>query len=38
MGRDSVAHADLGDIERERRMGYTYVGAWPAALLRNRTP
>jgi len=38
MGRDSVAHADLGDIERERRMGYTYVGAWPAALLRDRTP
>jgi PelA/Pel-15E family pectate lyase len=38
MGRDSVAHADLGDIERERRMGYTYVGAWPAAVLRDRTP
>lgn len=38
MGRDSVAHADLGDIERERRMGYTYVGAWPAALLRDHTP
>ncbi|WP_312145083.1 pectate lyase [Brevundimonas sp.] len=32
MGRDSVAHPDLADIERERRMGYTYVGAWPASL------
>lgn len=38
MGRDSIAHADLADIERERRMGYTYVGVWGAALLRNRTP
>lgn len=35
MGRDSVAHADLSDIERERRMGYTYVGTWPSALLRR---
>lgn len=35
MGRDSVAHADLADIERERRMGYTYVGAWPASLLNK---
>jgi PelA/Pel-15E family pectate lyase len=35
MGRDSIAHADLADIERERRMGYTYVGAWPSALLND---
>ena len=33
MGRDSVAHDDLADIERERRMGYTYVGVWPSTLL-----
>lgn len=33
MGRDSVPHRDLADIERERRMGYTYVGTWPASLL-----
>lgn len=35
MGRDSVAHADLADIEHERRMGYTYVGTWPSGLLRK---
>lgn len=35
MGRDSVAHADLADIERERRMGYTYVGTWPSRLLNK---
>lgn len=35
MGRDSVAHADLADIERERRMGYTYIGTWPRTLLAN---
>lgn len=33
MGRDSVRHVDLADIERERRMGYAYVGVWPAPLL-----
>ncbi|WP_312781132.1 pectate lyase [Brevundimonas sp.] len=38
MGRDSVAHADLASIERERRMGYTYVGAWPAMLLKEQYP
>lgn len=36
MGRDSVAHDDLADIERERRMGYTYIGTWPSVLLRKR--
>ena len=38
MGRDSVPHAQLSDIERERRMGYTYVGAWAAALLTKPRP
>lgn len=38
MGRDSVAHADLAGIEHERRMGYTYVGAWPASLLTELYP
>lgn len=38
MGRDSVAHADLASIERERRMGYAYVGVWPRALLDDLYP
>ncbi|MGH7026396.1 pectate lyase [Brevundimonas sp.] len=38
MGRDSVPHANLASIERERRLGYTYVGAWPGALLNDLDP
>ena len=38
MGRDSVPHGDLAAIERERRLGYAYVGEWPAALLRSTRP
>lgn len=34
-GRDSVGHSDLADIERQRRMGYTYVDAWPSPLLNE---
>lgn len=38
MGRDSVAHDEVTDIERERRMGYRYYGTWPAALLSDDYP
>ncbi|MES2861396.1 MAG: pectate lyase [Pseudomonadota bacterium] len=38
LGRDSVVHFDVAQIERERRMGYRYYGAWPAALLQDDYP
>lgn len=38
MGRDSVPHANLADIEQERRAGYNYVGTWPANLLKTDYP
>lgn len=38
LGRDSVVHYDVAQIERERRMGYRYYGAWPEVLLMTDYP
>jgi PelA/Pel-15E family pectate lyase len=38
MGRDSTARYDFNEIERERRVGYGYLGAWPAKLLEKEYP
>ena len=38
LGRDSVVHFEVAQIERERRMGYRYYGDRPAALLRDDYP
>ncbi|QTN20453.1 pectate lyase [Brevundimonas sp. AJA228-03] len=38
LGRDSVVHYELSQIERERRMGYRYYGDRPAGLLRDDYP
>jgi len=35
MGRDSVPHARLEDIDQERRTGYAYIGPWPRGLMRD---
>lgn len=36
--RESVVHYDLAGIERERRVGYRYVGDWPRKLLEQEYP
>lgn len=38
MGRDSVPHARLEEIEHERRNGYNYVGTWAETLLTRDLP
>jgi len=38
VGRDSVIHYDLNQIEAERRNGYRYVGEWAAPLLDQEYP
>jgi PelA/Pel-15E family pectate lyase len=38
LGRDSVVHYDFNAIERERRVGYNYLGTWPAKLLEKDYP
>lgn len=38
VGRDGVKHARLADIEHERRVGYAYLGTWPAKLLAKAYP
>jgi PelA/Pel-15E family pectate lyase len=38
LGRDSKVHYALAEIEHERRNGYAYYGAWPAALLTKEYP
>lgn len=38
LSRDSVFHYDFAKIERERRTGYRYYGAWPEPLLRVDYP
>ena len=38
MGRDSVVRYDFNEIERERRVGYSYLGTWPAKLLEKDYP
>lgn len=38
VGRDGQKHAQLADIEVERRTGYAYLGTWPARLLAREYP
>ena len=38
LGRDSVVHRTLAEIEYERRNGYAYYGEWPARLLETEYP
>ncbi|MBL9214740.1 MAG: pectate lyase [Opitutaceae bacterium] len=38
VGRDQVFHYDFNAVERERRLGYAYLGTWPAALLAKEYP
>jgi len=37
-GRDKVVRYDYNEIERERRVGYSYLGEWPADLLAKDYP
>ena len=36
--RDAVIHRDYGNLEAERRMGYTFLGTWPADLIAREYP
>jgi PelA/Pel-15E family pectate lyase len=38
VGRDGVKHAQLADIEVERRTGYVYASNWPEKLLTREYP
>ena len=38
LGRDSVVHRTLAEIEYERRNGYAYYGDWPARLIETEYP
>ena len=38
VGRDGVVRYSLGEIEHERRVGYRYLGDWPAELLERDFP
>lgn len=38
VGRDGVVHEHLAEIERERRLGYAWLGDWPATLLQKTYP
>jgi PelA/Pel-15E family pectate lyase len=38
VGRDGVVHEHLDDIERERRVGYAWLGDWPEDLLEKHYP
>ncbi|MGD9633794.1 MAG: pectate lyase [Pirellulales bacterium] len=38
VGRDGVIHDHLADIEQERRVGYAWLGDWPAKLLEKDFP
>lgn len=37
-GRDKIIRYDFNAIERERRTLYSYLGTWPAKLLRDEYP
>lgn len=37
-GRDSVIRYSLAEIEHERRIGYAWLGTWPAKLLDTEYP
>jgi len=34
VGRDGIAKTKLSDIDNERRIGYSWYGAWPSALVK----
>ena len=38
VGRDGIVHDHLADIERERRLGYAWLGDWPSDLLNEDYP
>ena len=38
LGRDSVVHYTFGEIEYERRNGYSYYGTWARSLLEREYP
>lgn len=38
VGRDGVIRYSLAEIEHERRIGYRYLGYWPAELLEREYP
>lgn len=38
VGRDGIIRDRLADIERERRLGYAYLGSWPQELLTEDYP
>jgi len=38
LGRDRVVRYDYNEIERERRLGYAYLGDWPQRLLERDYP
>lgn len=38
LGRDKVIRSDYNEIERERRVGYAYLGTWPVNLLEKEYP
>jgi len=38
VGRDKVIRYDFNEIERERRIGYNYLGEWPAKLILQDYP
>jgi PelA/Pel-15E family pectate lyase len=38
VGRDGVIHEHLADIERERRLGYSWLGDWPHDLVDEDYP
>ena len=38
VGRDKVIRYDYNEIERERRIGYNYLGSWPAKLILEDYP
>jgi PelA/Pel-15E family pectate lyase len=37
-GRDGIVRGSYAEIERERRTGYAYYGAWPANLITRDYP
>ena len=37
-GRDGVIRYSLAEIEHERRIGYAWLGTWPARLLDSEYP
>ena len=37
-GRDGIIREHLADIERERRLGYAWLGDWPREMLTRDYP